>query len=122
MGIPQHFLQFSVYGLLVLAAKGKRSLEIIKQSNITRLSDFPAQEIARNIPSDLNNGLERPAYATAPAWDRVESVGFVVMLVVRMGGHWHLPYVFRISSVFTYTPIFTNSWYIDPEWHDCQSE
>jgi hypothetical protein len=66
MRIPQHFLQFGVYGLLVLAAKGKRSLEIIKQSNITRFPNFPAQEIARDIPSDLNNGLERPAYATVP--------------------------------------------------------
>ena len=122
MGIPQHFLQFGVYGLLVLATKGTCTLKIIKQSNITCFPNFSAQEIARDIPSNLNNGLERPAHATASPWDRVESVGFVVMLVVRMGGHWRLPYVFRISSVFTYTPILTNSWYNNSKRIDRQSQ
>jgi hypothetical protein len=59
--ILHHFLQLDANCLLMLAAKGKRTLEIVEQSNITRLSDFPAQEIACDIPSDLNNGLERPA-------------------------------------------------------------
>jgi hypothetical protein len=84
---------------------------IVEKRDVASFPDPPAKDEARDIPSDLNNRIESPAHATASVWDRVESAGFVVMLVLRMGGHWRFPYVFRISTVFTYTPILTNSWY-----------
>jgi hypothetical protein len=96
MRIIQHFLDFGTYFLLVLAAIGKPSLVIVKKRDVARFPDFPAKDEACNVPSDLNNGLERPAHATTSACNRIESVGFVV-LVVRMGGHWRFPY--RVSDI-----------------------
>ena len=122
MGILQHLPQFGVYSLLVLAAEGDSSFKIVEKCDVTRFPNFSAQDITRDIPSDLNNRLESPAHATASVWDRVESAGFVVMLVLRMGGHWRFPYVFRISTVFTYTPILTNSWYNNSKRLDRQSQ
>jgi hypothetical protein len=66
MRITQHFFYFRLYLLMMLAHIGKSRFVVVEQRDVSRLLNAPAEDKGRYVPSDLNNGLERPAYAPVP--------------------------------------------------------
>lgn len=89
--IVHQFLNFRIYFLPKLAAIDKPRLIVVVQRNVARFPDFPAKDESCYVPSDLNNGLERPAHATALLGNRSGIISFVMMRFLRLSGHWCIP-------------------------------